>query len=320
MHHPDRFQPQTAPFSQARGTRPIARTEPPPPRPDQAEEVLSKLRATIAALEPSVELLHQACRQAALRIPGVGDVTAKHPLPPKGYAAIEYLVQVVQRGPALARAAQIAIYRFYDAVELASAITEPGLSEPGLAEQLRLKLYYLLHFHVDFKADPVLSQLFPGPQTVAPPPPAARVSPVERQKRLQLLESAIEKAETVYFRYESGLELAGRALEAIEKPPLPLKGIFSPEARQIRLIATGARQDAAVRALLEEAVAAFTGLGTAIYEAREAQDPDRLEAATFAVVRFGQQAAAHPLLRGLVPAASPPDAMSDPARTPGSSR
>lgn len=272
------------------------------------ESVVARLGEAIELLEPLIELLFHACQKLRLTVPGVGDVELRHRRTRKGNEVVAYLVKRMPGEPALARRIQIGVFRFYDAEgghREGGAALEAGVVPPQLLERLRLKLYYLMHYHVDFADEPVLSQLFPGPRTVKQAAPV--VSNAERMRRKSRLEAAIAKAEALYYQLEPAMQAIALLLRALRDPlGFTVKDIMSPQGRMVRLMAFRLTEDAAARQLLESALADFQALEQAIAEAKAAEDPQGLEEVAFPLSSFLLTCRAHPALRELVPAGAAP--------------
>jgi len=164
------------------------------------EGVVTLIGEALPRLEPVIELLLHACQKLRLRIPRVGEVEVRHRRTRKGNEVVVYLVATMKEKPPLTRRVQIGVFRFYDAEaghREGQAALEVDVVPPQLLERLRLKLYYLMHYHVDFADEPVLSQLFPGPQTVRRAEPPA--SNADRMRRKARFETAMAKAEALFY-------------------------------------------------------------------------------------------------------------------------
>lgn len=267
------------------------------------EKVLKLLGEALETLEPLIELLFHACNKIRLVVPGVGRIELRHRRSAKGNEVVVYLVKAMGADPRLTRQVQITVFRFYDAEgghRQGSAALEAELVPPQLVEALRLKLYYLMHFHVDFAGEPVLSQLFPGPKTVNRQP--APLSTVERMRRKTKLERAMRNAEGLYYQLEPRMPTIEALVRALADPlAFTVKEMLAPETRLVRLMAFRIGQDAEAQALLGGAVRDFAALAAAIAEARKQEDPAGLEEAAFPLSGFVQACRAHPALRELFP-------------------
>ena len=267
------------------------------------EKVVRLLGEALTNLEPVVELLLQACNKLQLTVPGLGRVEIRHRRTAKGNEVVVYLVKAMGRNSPLSQRIQITVFRFYDAEgghrEGGAALAAEEVP-PQLVEALRLKLYYLMHFHVDFAGEPVLSQLFPGPRTVSRAP--APASNAERMRRKAKLESAMRKAELLYYQLEPRMKTIATLERALADPlAFTVKEMLAPETRLVRLMAFRLGEDHDAKALLAGALRDFAALEAAIAQARQTEDPTGLEAAAFPLSGFIQACRAHPALRELLP-------------------
>jgi hypothetical protein len=293
---------QTRPLDGSRATRPLGR----PGGVDllaQLGEVVRKLVEATGAVRPALELMYQACRRAALPLPGVRQVELEHEVSAKGEAIIVYLVDTFEEDPeGLPRRVQVAVFRFYDATDAvppARAALEAVQVPPALLEQLRLKLYHVMHYHLEFRDEPVLRQLFGGPRTLTPPP----MTNAQRIKQKMKLEAAMEKAESLLYAVDPVIPLVRRVVETLDqRRGFSLAELLQPELRTVRIIAMGLGPDETARQLLRDALANHRALRQAVEAARKSKDPTGLEDAAFPLSGFMQACRAHALLRALFPA------------------
>lgn len=286
---------------------------PMPPRPvmsaSELQEVLARLGAALDTHRQPIELLYEACRRARMPMPGLPPVTLVHARTPKGEEIVMYLGGKVFTEPPFARSVQVGVFRFYDAevgARAGAGAIEERVIPPELVPQLRLKLHHLMHFHVEFKGDPVTRQLFPGPKTLAPPAP---MSSAQRLKAKMKFEKVLHQAEALVFGLAREMEVAARVLAQLERRGGPdyLALTRGREEREACMVAIGLARDAAARQRLHDGLREFRALEAAAAKARKTQDATGLEAAAFPLSGFRIACAEHPLLKQLFPPAAEGD-------------
>lgn len=315
MQNRDSFQRQTSPFQGPGGTRPLnpGGTRPlldPSALKAQLEDVIAKAKQSIENLEPRIELLLRACRNQDVQVPGVEDRELRHPLTPKGEKILVYLEKILRTNPAIGREVQVASFRFREAeraLEAAIDGMEQQLLHSGLLEELRLKLFYLSRFHEGFRADPVLTQLFPPPEPAAGNTSntggtgSAALSNVDRLKQKQAREALLMKVETFSSGLAPKMEVLNLALEMLDKPGLNIGALFTPATRQARMLAFGLGSEKALLAQLREACALYGKLQSQLAEARRGGDTDPLKETIYPLSRLTIACRQHALLKDLFP-------------------
>jgi hypothetical protein len=303
----DSFQRQTGPLRQAAGTAPLRQGSRPLLGAEalraQTEDTLGKARLSIETLEPRMELLLRACRAASLPVPGVGNVTYKHPLSPKGEQIVGYMTVMLTSKPELSQEVQIAVFRFYEAVRLCGAVMaalEVNQVQQEVLEELKLQVFYLCRFHEVFKGDRVLAQLFPAPQTgVAAKPP---MSAVERLKYKKAREEVLRKAELLKASLAPRMATLLQTLELIEKGnALEIRGMLTGSTRTARLLALGIGTSAELVQRLQEARSLFDQLGKQLEEAKAGGEVDPLKETIYPLSRLAISCRSHPMMRDLFP-------------------
>lgn len=292
--------------------RPPTPPRPVGPRPSvtvpELDEVLQRLGKALETHRQPIELLYEACRHARMPMPGLPPVVLAHARTPKGEDIVVYLARKAGAEPPFARSVQVGVFRFYDAEvgartgaeALEEARIPPAQIPPALVPQLRLKLHHLMHFHVEFKGDPVTRQLFPGPKTVAPPPP---MSNAQRLKAKMKFEKVLHQAEALVFGLEREMQVVARVLAQLDRRGGPdfLALTRGREEREACMLAIGLGRDQAAQQRLRDGVRDHKALAAAVAQARKSQDPSGLEAAAFPLSGFRLACAEHPVLKQLFP-------------------
>ncbi len=327
MSSRDSFQRQTGLLNQAGGTRPLrGATKPlidPDALRDQTRDILEKSRASLETLQPRIELLMRACLNARLQVPGVGEVEFRHPLSPKGEQIVSYLMGTFAARPEVAKEVQVATFRYYEAarqVEAVQAALDVDQLRQQMLEELKLKLFYLSRFHEVFKADRVLTQLFPPPQTVTVGPGEdKKLSTVERLKQKKLREEVLRKAEILHGSLAPKMDQLNTTLDMIDKGgAIDIKALITGSTRAVRLIALGIGTSPQLVGHLREAKRMFELLAQQLEEAKGGGEVAPLKETIYPLSRLAITCRAHPMLKELFPASDEglfPDE-STPMRTP----
>lgn len=312
MENRDHYIPLTASLNRAARTGPLTA---PAPDSDADPRVRTALEAAVAKsrdatpkLEPRIEVLHRSCERAALPVPGVGAFSPRHTLPANGESILGYLEAAMRANTRLAETVRVAVFRFYDAVAATDG-AEAALAlesfTKALVEALRLKLYYLFHYHEEFKDEPLLRQLFPAPKQRR----AEETRPVTEVERLTAKRQAqevISRCEVLSQRLAPRMAVVGQVLRAVEQPGGlgVMKDFLSPEARTVRLLAMRLASAPVATQALQEALAHFNALNAALAEARRTHDAEGLEAAAFPVSEFAMACRRDPVLKEFFPPAA----------------
>lgn len=277
----------------------------------QTEDILEKSRSSLETLQPRIELLMRACQNARLPVPGVGQVEFNHPLSPKGEQIVSYLMGTFASRPEVAKEVQVAAYRYYEAGRMVASVQaalDTEQLQQQMLEELRLKLFYLSRFHEVFKADRVLTQLFPPPQTVAPGMAAAKsaqaLSTVERLKQKKIREEILRKAEILQASLGPKMETLTQTLDLVEKGgALDIKALITGSSRTARLLALGIGTSPQLIDQLREAKALYAKLGQQLTEAKKDDgDVNPLKETIYPLSKLAITCRAHPMLRDLFPA------------------
>jgi hypothetical protein len=275
----------------------------------QSEEMLVKARENLEALEARIELLLHACQRSGLTIPGVAVFAFKHPLSPKGEQIVGYLGGVFKENTDIAKAVQVGVFRYHEAVVAADRVAEAleaDVMQMPLLEDLRLKLFYLTRYHADFRGDRVLGQLFPAPQTLTPgasvPGATAPLSTVDRLKQKQAREAVVHKAEILRGSLRPKMDILQNTLDMLDNPRgLNLGALFTPATRTARLLALGLGGNAELIEQLREAKRLFGLLEQQLGGARNGGEVDQLKATLYPLGRLAIDCNKHPLLKDIFP-------------------
>lgn len=310
----DTYQRQTAPL-QSPGTKPLKRPGTaalmdPAGLKAAVEGLLAKGSQTIQNLEQRVELLIRACQAARVPMPGVTVDVFKHPMSPKSDQIISYLTEVLKSNQNLGRAVPVVVFRYQDAVKVSNAAANAVMMntlQSAILEELRLKLFYLSRFHEEFKGDPVLSQLFPPPQTATSTiakPGTAPLSMADRLKAKQAQQAVLHKAEILAANLEPKMEVIKAVVENLESTKgLNLGAMFTPATRQARMIAMTIGSNKALVDQLKQAFALHQQLQEALKEARKSGEVEPLKEIAYPLSQLAHTCRQQPMLKDLFPPA-----------------
>lgn len=212
---------------------------------------ISKAQGLIGVLEPRVELLMRACEVANLPIPGVEAGNYRHTVSPNSQKIVTYLSRAIVHKPALLQRVQVAVFRFHEAAAIIARVESEMAGEelePGLLEELKLKFYYLQHYHEEFKIDPVLTQVFPAPQDAAPrvvKAASGQISPAELAQQRQVLDGAYQQAQQTVAALAGHLALFMKGVEMAQQNKTGnLGGLFSdPATKRLLALAKAIKAD-----------------------------------------------------------------------------
>lgn len=311
MSSRDSFQRQTGLLNQPGGTRPLRGATKPLIDPEalkaQTADILEKSRSSLETLQPRIELLMRACLNARLQVPGVGEVEFKHPLSPKGEQIVAYLMGTFAARPEVAKEVQVATFRYYEAARQVAAVQaalDVDQLRQQMLEELKLKLFYLSRFHEVFKADRVLTQLFPPPQTITPGQgDDKKQSTVERLKQKKLREDVLRKAEILHASLAPKMEQLNQTLDMVDRgAALDIKALITGSTRSIRLMALGIGTSPQLIEQLREAKRLFEQLGAQLEEAKAGGEVAPLKETIYPLSRLAITCRAHPMLKELFPA------------------
>lgn len=296
----------------------------------ERKDVLATMGRSTSVLGKRMELLHRACVESGVGVPGVGAFPYQHPLTPSSGDTLDYLVDLLVDAPRWSRSVQIAVFRWEDARK---DVTKADMIDPPIA-QLRLKLYHLHNLHVDFTDETVLRQLFPPPPSTVvatPSAPAARptgaVGPLGEGDRLvsgprpltasptsglglggvkpdpAAAQRKLALAHGLLVRLAPGMALVDLVVAMVDrKRSFSMTELLLPAPRLARMVALGlsAEPPAAVQQL-RDARAAFDALAAAFNKARQSGDPRGLDELAFPLSSLSQTLAGHPLTKELFP-------------------
>lgn len=305
----DSFERHTGPLQRAGGTqplRPLTRSlVPPETLHAQTYELLTKARASVESLEPRVEILFQACQEAKLAVPGLGVVSLRHPLSPKGEQIVGYLGGNILNKPNWRKEVQVAVFRFYEAVrliEVAQAELDRKHPQQQTLEELKLQIFYLCRFHEIFKEERVLAQLFPAPQTLNANQPKADINPVERLKQKKQRDEILNKAEILRASLAPRMQTLFMTVDMIEKGTvLDVRALLTGSTRTVRLIAMGITTSPELVSKLKEARDLFQKLEAQLKEAKAGGEVVPLKDTILPLSRLALTCRQHALLRDLFP-------------------
>lgn len=253
----------------------------------------------VRQVEPPMEWLHQSCIRAKLPLSGVPDLRPVHPVTPQGEELIGYCFGAFRAKPLLAQTVQVAVFRFYDArkaLRAAQVAADEASAQPQHVEQLRLKTYYLVNYHAEFRGDPMLASHFPGPKTVQAGVPLTNV---QRLKQKLQREGAFNKAEIMLAELAKPIAAIRQVLEQKARGGLGLRDLMVPEQRRIRILIIGLGQDEEALQLLRDGVKAYDALKAGLAAARKSGDPGALADLAFPLAGLAPACQKHPLLASL---------------------
>ncbi|MDB5100247.1 MAG: hypothetical protein JWM80_4668 [Cyanobacteria bacterium RYN_339] len=329
MQQRDSFQRQTGLLHKQAGTMPLNRATKPLMDAGtlraQSEEMLGKARESLENLEARIELLHHACVRANLPVPGLDNPEFKHPLSPKGEQIVGYLTGVFREPESIIREVQVGVFRYYEAVRAVEKVQEAFDNDTlrqEMLEELRLKLFYLTRYHADFKADRVLSQLFPPPQTMAAgAAKPAVMSTVDRLKQKQARDAVLHKAEILRASLQPKMEIVRLTLEMLENPKgFNIGALFTPSTRTARLLALGLGGATDVIDQLRQARELYGQLDKELTAARNGGEVEQLKQVIYPLGRLAVDCSKHPMLRDVFPLGEQdlfPTEEAPPPATPG---
>ncbi|MDB5098927.1 MAG: hypothetical protein JWM80_3348 [Cyanobacteria bacterium RYN_339] len=301
MSNRDQFERRTSTsgFAQQGATRPLAYADPGKLYADLAATI-ERAGTVIRQVEPTMEWLHQCCIRAKLPLSGVPDLLPSHPVTPQGEELITYCFTAFRANPMLSQTVQIAVFRFYDArkaLREGQVAADTMTAQPPHVEQLRLKTYFLVNYHAEFRADAMLSRAFPSPRTAQP---AVPLTNVQRLKQKLVREGSFNKAEIMLDELKGPLASIRQVLETVEKPSgMGFRELMMPEMRRIRIMVIGLKTDEEALSLLRDAVRQYDALKAGLAIARKSGDPAQLADLAFPLAGLAPACLKHPLLATL---------------------
>lgn len=281
------------------GTGPLSRAAQAIPDPELRE------RATqlVERLEARVELLIRACQRASLPMPGVVTKAFKHAVPPNAAQVLEYLEGAFQADARLAQGVQVAIYRFQ---QVQGTVTAG--EAPTDLEALRRQVFFLTNLSAEFKTDPILTTLFPPPQTREGSLKAIQRSPADQKREAAQREELVKKAIALGQSVAPRMATAKLVLTCIDEGLASnVALVLTPHGRQAKMLAVALTGDNARIAKLREAYAAFEALKAILPQVRAGEQP--IEVIRPLAIPLGALAttfADHALLRDLFTRPLPP--------------
>ncbi len=272
----------------------------------QLEDALGRAGGLLEAATAPIAALHEACRQAGVRPPGVPDLPPARPLTPAEAAAAEAIGAAIAEDVTLRRKVQIAVFRLHDAraaVADAEAARERQHYTLPVVERLRQTLYYVSVFHMEFKPDELVRPLFPGPRTHGA---GDQLSQIQKLKRKLAQEAALESAKELSEGLEGPLRMAQSVLEMLDgKRGLGFKDLLDAPSRQARLISLHLGQDAEAIARLRKGLKDYENLRVVLTRIRSFEEAPKVEAAAFPLSDFEHACRQHLALKMLFPAPVP---------------
>ena len=289
-------------------------------------ETLQTMGRSTTVLGKRMELMHRACVESGVGVPGVGALQYQHPLTASSGDTLDYLVDLLADTPRWSRAVQIAVFRWEDARK---DVAKNDMIDPPIA-QLRLKLYHLHNLHVEFADEAVLRQLFPPPPATTvttPPPPApkpmaaaplgagdrleagggtagatgiglrgqAKPDPAAAQRKLAMVHGLLVKL-------SPGMVMVDMVLAMVDRQrAFTMSELLLPAPRLARMVSLGLTNEPGLVQTLRDARVAFDALAAAFGKARQSGDPRGLDELAFPLSGLSQKLQGHPLTKDLFP-------------------
>lgn len=270
----------------------------------QLEDALSRAGPLLDAATAPITVLHEACRRAGVRPPGVPDTPPPRPLTPLEDAGAMAIGAAIADDVALRRKVMIAVFRLHDArAALADAEAARARQNYNLAvvERLRQTLYFVSAYHLEFKSDDVVRPLFPGPRTHGAG--ADQLSQIQKLKRKLAQEAALEAAKELADGLAAPFQMVRTVLDMLDrKRGLGFKDLLDAQARQARLITLHLGQDAEAVERLRKGLKDYEGLRGALAKLRSYEEAPKVEAAAFPLSDFEHACRQHPALKMIFPA------------------
>jgi len=292
----------------------------------ERREVLGTIGRSTTVLGKRMELLHRACVESGVGVPGVGAFAYQHPLAASSGDTLDYLIDLLVETPRWSRAVQVAVFRWEDARK---DVAKADMIDPPIA-QLRLKLYHLHNLHVDFADEAVLRQLFPPPpSTVVATPPAAparppTTAPMAGGDRLetgpragattgiglrgepkpdpQAAQRKLVLAQGLLQKLAPGMALVDMVLAMVDRQrTFSMTELLQPAPRLARMISLALSTEPGIVQQLRAARQAFDLLAAGFHKARQTGDPRGLEELALPLSGLSQALAGHPLTKELFP-------------------
>ncbi len=277
---------------------------------EELDTLIARGRKADGQFGARIQLLFMACQQARLPVPGVSELPMTHDLPPGSAAMTGYLVAQLPSSPRLAQAVRVAIFRYrelLDQLDRADEARAAGKVAPLLLEQLRQKLFFLGHYYEDFQSDAVLKALFPAPRVVdrAKAPAAGQPSPTRSpDDPHEVREAAIARGRTLLAALGPGMARIARVLTMVDGgPTLKLTDLFTPDARETRMLALTLPSNPDALAMLREAHQRWTRLGQALAALEKGGTAEAVRQLGEGLAELPLACRQNPLLRDLFPAA-----------------
>jgi len=278
------------------------------------EGTLARAGRLAASLEPRVELMARACDLCGLGVPGVRDWGEyRHPVTPKAKKIVSYLSTMLGKNPVLVRQVQVAIFRYKEADRLVVQARDALKSQTFddvLLEELKLKFYYLAHYHEEFKDDVLLGQLFPAPRETAPANGGLNrnlaTSPAAIARYRQERDLVLRRAEALQELLKPGLVRAATwqtyAAESIWKQ---LAGTVNPHEREERRWAKRFAANTALRDQLALLHQRFEQLGEQMRQVKKGAAFEPLAEVIEAIGRLVPEWQQEPAMQTLYPRLTP---------------
>lgn len=271
---------------------------------------IARADETMANYGPRVEMLYRACQAAKIAVPGVPEMALMHVLTPEGEKVVGYMEGVLPTQAVLAKAVQVAIYRFNETRELIRVARRHhalGLVDTGVLGQLRQQMYFLGRYFEEFKQDPVLACIFPAPKVVEVGKTTPKVANPENVKG-SIRHQLIDRAHRWVGWLEPKMKLAEKVLAVAENPAtMSLKEMMSPEGRQVRWVTLALVHKPEDRAILKLGATTFRELERILEAAKLGGPVDELPKLIGRVDEVLFTCRKHAVLRDLFPAAGEPN-------------
>lgn len=273
----------------------------PPPRPGEPDpELVQRAEEQLEKLAERVELLERACRDAGLPLPGVEARPPRFALTPTSQQVLAYMVPQLQRDERLARAVQVAVYRFQE-VARAVCWRMERTHAPVDIEVLRRHVFYLTNLSAEFRSDAVLAVIFPPPDPAQAHAAMAALQPAEARRPTTVRKEVVDKASEQVQRLEPKFWVVEKALASVEQGlGHHMQDFFSPQGRQAKVLALALMGDGPILARLRATCAQYQAMVALLPKLSSGEAGlDDMRPLVLALGRLGLTYQDHPLLAEL---------------------